>query len=99
MKNNKIVTHAELTIAPEFIDEVLIQAILTKNLILQEESTEKFILSSKKDAPNTLVIFAVYTSEAGYQWHLEQPYVKDFFAFISDKLLAPPNATQLEEIV
>ncbi|QEM07161.1 hypothetical protein DIU31_028020 [Mucilaginibacter rubeus] len=99
MKNNKIVTHAELTIAPELIEEVLTQAILTKNLIQQEEGTEVFILSSKKDVPNVLVIFGVYTSEATYKWHLEQDYVKNFFAFLGDKLLAAPNASQLEEIV
>ena len=99
MKNSKVVTHAELTVAPEFIEEVIPKAIYTKNLIQQEEGCETLILSSKKDAPNVLVIFAVYTSEEAYKWHLEQEYVKSFFAFLSDKLLAAPNASQLEELI
>lgn len=98
MNNNKIVTHAELSVAPEFIEEVTSKAIYTKNLIQQEEGCEVFVLSTKKDAPNVFVIFAVYISEETYKWHLEQEYVKEFFAFLSDKLLAAPNASQLEEI-
>lgn len=99
MKNNKILTHVELTIAPEFIDEVLPQAILTKNLILQEDGTETFVLSFKKDTPNVLVIFAVYSSSEAYKIHLEELHVKKFFNFLADKLVIPPNATQLEEII
>lgn len=94
----KIVTHVELQVDPHFIDEVISNAIKTKDLILLEEGTEIFRLTRKKEEPNTLVIFAVYTSQEFYGWHLEQVYVKSFFEFLNNKLLEAPNATYLEEI-
>jgi quinol monooxygenase YgiN len=98
MKNNKIITHVELSINPEFIDEVISNAIQTKDLILLEEGTEIFKLTRKKEEPNTLVIFAIYTSKELYDWHLEQVYVKSFFAFLDGKLTAAPKAAYLEEV-
>ncbi|PSL23339.1 putative quinol monooxygenase [Chitinophaga ginsengisoli] len=96
MENKKIVTLTELLIKPEYIPEVLLSAIKTKDLILLEQGTETFVLSRKRDEPNTLVIFAVYQSQELYQWHLEQPYVIDFFAFLNGKWTAPPKSTALE---
>jgi quinol monooxygenase YgiN len=98
MKNNKIITHVELCVNPEFIDEVVPKAIETKDLILLEEGTEIFTLTRKKEEPNTLVIFAVYTSKELYEWHLEQIYVKSFFGFLAGKQLSAPVVTYLTEI-
>ena len=95
---NKIITSAALQINPEFINEVLPLAIETRNHILLEEGCESFVLMRKKEEPNTIVIFAVYTSKEKYDWHLEQHYVKTFFAFLNDKLAAAPEVTYLEEI-
>lgn len=98
MKNNKIITHVELAVDPALIDVVLSTAIQTKDLILLEEGTEFFKLTRKKEEPNTLVIFAIYRSKEIYEWHLEQVYVKSFFAFLEGKLTTAPKATYLEEI-
>ena len=98
MKNNKIITHVELQINPEFIEDVLSNAIQTKDLILLEEGTESFNLTRKIEEPDILVIFAVYTSKELYDWHLEQSYVKSFFSFLQDKLVAPPLVTYLTEV-
>lgn len=98
MKNNKIITHVELPVNPDFIDEVISNAIQTKDLILKEEGTEIFKLTRKKEDSNTLVIFAVYTSKKQYEWHLEQNYVKTFSNFLNGKLLGTPKVTYLEEI-
>ena len=95
---NKIITNAVLKIDSQFINEVLPFAIETRNHILLEEGCESFILMRKKDEPNTLVIFAVYTSKQTYDWHLEQDYVKSFFAFLNGKLTNAPEVTYLEEI-
>jgi quinol monooxygenase YgiN len=97
MINDKIITHAELVVNSAFIDVVLSNAIQTKDLILLEEGTEFFKLTRKKEEPNTLVIFAIYTSKELYEWHLEQIYVKSFFAFLDGKLTAAPKVTYLEE--
>ena len=48
MKNDKIITHVELSVNPEFIEEVISNAIKTKDLIVLEEGTEIFKLTQKK---------------------------------------------------
>lgn len=78
---NKIITNATLKINPEFIEEVLPLAIETKAHILLEEGCENFVLTRKTEELNTIVIFAIYNSKETYDWHLEQDYVKRFFAF------------------
>lgn len=98
MKNDKIITHVELSVNPEFIEEVISNAIKTKDLIVLEEGTEIFKLTRKKENQNTLVIFAIYTSKELYEWHLEQVYVKGFFSFLDGKLLAAPRMSHLEEL-
>lgn len=98
MKNNKIITQVELVVKPELISEVLLRAAETRDEILLEEGCEAFNLTRKKDEPNTLVIFAKYTSKQTYDWHLEQDYIKSFFAFLQNKLSAAPTTSQLEEL-
>jgi len=95
---NKIITNALLKINPQFIEQVLPLAIESKNHILLEEGCENFVLMQKTEDPNTIVIFAIYTSKETYDWHLEQDYVKRFFDFLNGKLIAPPEVTYLEEI-
>jgi quinol monooxygenase YgiN len=95
---NKIITNAVLKINPQFIEQVLPLAIESKNHILLEEGCENFVLMQKTEDPNTIVIFAIYTSKETYDWHLEQDYVKRFFDFLNGKLIAPPEVTCLEEI-
>jgi quinol monooxygenase YgiN len=98
MRNDKIITQVELAVNPAFIDVVLLNAIETKDLILLEKGTEIFKLTRRKEEPNTLVIFAIYTSKELYTWHLKQVYVKGFFGFLDGKLTAAPKVTYLEEV-
>ncbi|ANF49146.1 hypothetical protein A0O34_00605 [Chryseobacterium glaciei] len=95
---NKIITYAVLKIQSEYINEVLPLAKETRIHILNEEGCENFILMRKVKDPNTIIIFAVYTSKQTYDWHLEQDYVTQFFAFLNGKLMVEPNVTYLEEI-
>jgi quinol monooxygenase YgiN len=98
MKNDKIITHVELLVNPEFINQVLPKAAETRDIILLEEGCEAFNLTRKKEEPNTIVIFAIYTSMQTYDWHLQQEYIKTFFAFLNDKLIAAPVVTYLVEL-
>lgn len=95
---NKMITNAVLKINPDFINEVLPLAMETKSHILLEQGCENFMLMRKTEEPNTIVIFAVYTSKETYEWHLEQDYIKLFFTFLDGKLVAPPEVTYLEEV-
>ena len=87
MKNDKIITHVELMVNPEFLDDVLPLADKTRKIILLEKGCESFMLMRKADEQNTLVIFAIYTSKAAYAWHLEQDYIKNLFASLEGKLM------------
>jgi quinol monooxygenase YgiN len=98
MKNNKIITLVELSINPEFIDDVIQKATATRDLILLEKGCEAFNLTRKKDDPKAFVIFAIYASKEAYEWHLEQDYIKTFFEFLNGKLTAQPQTNYLEEI-
>jgi len=98
MKTEKIITLAEITVIPEVMEEVLPQAKATREKILLEEGCETFILTTKKESENTLVIFAVYTSQQTYEWHLKQDYVKSFFSFLDRKLKTAPVVTYLKEV-
>lgn len=98
MKNDTIITYVELNVNPDYIDTVLPLADKTKKAILLEEGCKAFNLTRKKEEPNTLVIFAIYTSKEDYEWHLEQDYVKSFFAFLESKLISVPTVTYLAEV-
>ena len=98
MKNDKIITHVELTINPDFLDEVLLLADKTRRNILLEEGCESFLLMRKSDEPNVLVIFAIYTSRQTYDWHLEQEYIKTFFGFLEGKLMGKPRMCYLDSL-
>ncbi|GAA4160920.1 hypothetical protein GCM10022217_25750 [Chryseobacterium ginsenosidimutans] len=98
MKNNKIITLVKMTVQPEFVEDVLVQARQTRQIIQTEEGCERFTLTTKTKAPNTLLLFAIYKSKEAYDWHLEQDYLKAFFRFLEGKLTGKPEVDFLEEI-
>jgi quinol monooxygenase YgiN len=98
MKNNKIITLVKMTVQLEFMDAVFAHARQTRQIIQTEEGCESFTLTTKTEAPQTLVLFAVYKSKEAYDWHLEQDYLKAFFSFLEGKLTGKPEVDFLEEI-
>lgn len=90
-------THVELTMDPDWIDEILPLADKTRKIILLEEGCETFILTRKVDNPGVLVLFAVYSSKQAYEWHLQQDYLKAFFAFLKGKMIGEPAVSYLVE--
>ena len=98
MKNNKIITLVKMTVQPEFLKVVLSHADQAKQIIVLEEGTESFTLTTRVETPNTLVLFAVYKSKEAYEWHMEQDYLKAFFSFLEGKLTGKPEVDFLEEI-
>ena len=98
MKNNKIITLVKMTVQPEFMDAVLAHARETRQIILTEEGCESFTLTTKIEAPQTMVLFAIYKSKEAYDWHMAQDYLKAFFSFLEGKLAGKPEVDFLEEI-
>ena len=72
MQNEKVYLLAELTVLPEFLDEL--KAILKETLIptLQEPGCEAFSTTEREDSPHKLVFFEVFSSPAAHRFHLEQ---------------------------
>jgi quinol monooxygenase YgiN len=94
----EIITHVELQVNPDFVEEVLPLANETRKITLLEDGCKSFMLTRKINEPNTLVIFAVYTSKQAYEWHLGQDYIKGFFSFLQGKLMKTPATAYLEEV-
>jgi len=98
MDNSKVIILAEVSIVPEYLEEVKASAAATLTLTLQEPGCEAFYQSSKKDDPNALVFFEVFTSKAAFDFHMEMEYTKAFFASIQSKTTGKPMTTILSQL-
>src|SRR6266851_3123736 len=98
MDDKKIYLLAELTIRPEFLEEV--KAILEEALIptLQEPGCEALYETGRKDEPHKLVFFEVFSSAAAHEFHLEQDYTKRVFASLEGKMSEVPIITKLNAL-
>jgi quinol monooxygenase YgiN len=79
MDNQKIYLLAELTVLPQFLDDV--KGALKQALIptLQESGCEGMYETSREGDPNKLVFFEIFSSSAAHKFHLEQNYMKRLF--------------------
>jgi quinol monooxygenase YgiN len=98
MQNQKVYLLAELTVLPEFLDDV--KAILKEQLIpaLQEPGCEALFTTSREGSPHKLVFFEVFSSPVAHRFHLEQDYTKRFFAAMEGKLAEAPIMTNLNAL-
>ena len=98
MEDKKIYLLAELTVRPEFLQEV--KASLREALIptLQEPGCEALYETGRKDDPHKLVFFEVFSSAAAHEFHLEQDYTKRMFASLEGKLSGVPTLTKLSAL-
>jgi quinol monooxygenase YgiN len=80
MGNRKVYLLAELTILPNFLDEV--KTIFREAIgpALQEPGCEALFETSRDDDPYKLVFFEVFSSPEAHQIHLEQDYTKRMFS-------------------
>jgi quinol monooxygenase YgiN len=98
MENSKIVLLAEVSILPEFLQEVKALSAATLVPTLKEPGCEVFYQTSKKDDPNTLVFFEVFTSQEALDTHLQADYTKAFFAGLPGKVSGKPVTTMLHQL-
>jgi len=72
MDSQKIYLLAELTVLPEFLDDV--KGALKQALIptLQEAGCEGMFETSREGDPHKLVFFEIFSSSAAHKFHLEQ---------------------------
>ena len=96
--NQKIYLLAELTVLPEFLDDVkgaLKQALFPT---LQEVGCEGMFETSRKGDPHKLVFFEIFSSSAAHKFHLEQAYMKRLFTTLEGKLAGAPIMTKLNAL-
>src|SRR6516164_4103578 len=98
MQNQKVYLPAELTVLPEFLDEL--KAILQEVLIptQKEPGCEALFTTAREGSPYKLVFFEVFSSPLAHRFHLEQDYTKRFFAALEGKLAEAPIMTNLNTL-
>ena len=98
MEDKTIYLLAELTIRPEFLEEV--KAILKEALIptLQEPGCEASYETGRNDDPHKLVFFEVFSSAAAHEFHLAQDYTKRVFESLDGKVSGAPTLTKLSAL-
>ena len=98
MDSQKIYLLAELTVLPEFLDDV--KATLKQALIstLKEAGCEGMFETSREGDPHRLVFFEIFSSSAAHKFHLEQDYMKRLFAALDGKLARATVMTRLNAL-
>src|SRR3984893_11942464 len=95
MDNQKIYLMAEVTVLPEFLDDV--KSALKQALIptLQERGCEGMLETSRVSDPHKLVFFEIFSSSAAHKFHVEQDYMKRLFTALEGKLAEATVMTKL----
>jgi quinol monooxygenase YgiN len=98
MDSQKIYLLAEVTVLPEFLDDV--KGALKQALIptLQEAGCEGMFETSREDEPHRLIFFEIFSSSAAHQFHLEQDYMRRLFTTLEGKLAGPSIMTRLNAL-
>jgi quinol monooxygenase YgiN len=98
MDSQKIYLLAELTVRPEFLDDV--KGALKQALIptLQEAGREGMFETSREGDPHKRVFFEIFSSSAADKFHLEQDYMKRLFAALEGKLAGSAIMTKLNAL-
>ena len=94
----KIYLMAEVTVLPEFLDDVT--GALKEALIptLQEAGCEGMFETSREGDPHKLVFFEIFSSSAAHKFHLEQDYMKRLFTALEGKLAEATVMTKLNAL-
>jgi quinol monooxygenase YgiN len=98
MDSQKIYLLAELTVLPEFLNDV--RGALKQTLIptLQEAGCEAMFETSREGDPHKLVFFEIFSSSAAHKFHLEQDYTKRLFTVLEGKLAGALLMTKLNAL-
>jgi quinol monooxygenase YgiN len=96
MDSQKIYVLAELTVLPEFLDDVKRPLKQALTPTLQEAGCEGMFETSRESDPHKLVFFEIFSTSAAHELHLEQG--KRLFAALEGKLAGAPIRIKLNAI-
>jgi len=98
MKDDKVITLLQVKVLPQYRDEI-VQVVLQNTLPTRAEAgVEVYYQTTLKDDPNTLLFFAVFSSQAAYDSHVQTEHAKRTFAAFNGKLAIEPLRTKLSEL-
>lgn len=98
LEDQKVYLLVELTILPEFLEEV--KAILKQAPVptLQEPGCEGLFETARNDDRHKLVFFEVFSSATAHEFHLAQDYTNRASASLDGKMSGVPTLTRLIEL-
>lgn len=98
MKDERVITLLQVKVLPQYRDEI-VQVVLQNTLPTRAEAgVEAYFQTMRKDDPNTLLFFAVFSSQAAYDSHVQTEHAKNTFAAFYGKLAEEPLRTKLIEL-
>jgi len=97
MEDLKVIVLAELTVKPEFSEEIKAAARKSVESAIEEPGVEFFKLTYQPENPNCLVFFEIYKSKEAHESHLQTEHAKRFFLATQGKMLKPSKLTYLSE--
>jgi quinol monooxygenase YgiN len=98
MPNDKLILLIHAKVLPEHRAELLQALRETLPLTRAEAGVELLYPTTRKDDPNTLVFFEVFSSQDAHDFHMQQEYTKRFFATFEGGLAGEPVITNLSEL-
>ena len=98
MPNDKLILLIQAKVLPEHRAEFLQAVRETLPLTRAETGVELLYPTTRKDDPNALVFFEVFSSQDAYDFHMQQENTKRFFATIEDWRVGEPVVTILSEL-
>jgi quinol monooxygenase YgiN len=98
MANEKVIMLIEAKILPQRRTELVEAARQYLPLVRAEPGVEAFYVTAKKDDPNTLVFYEIYSSQAAQDFHLQQDFTKKFLATLKSAQVADRVRTNLVEL-
>jgi quinol monooxygenase YgiN len=98
MKNEKVIRLLQVKVLPQYRDEILNAALENKLPTRAEEGVEAYYQTTRKDDPNTILFFAVFSSQAAYDSHVQTEHAKRTFAAFQGKLAEEPVRAELIEL-
>ena len=98
MTNEKVIMLIEAKIQPQRHAEIVEAVRQYLPLVRAEPGVEAFYVTARKDAPNTLVFYEIYRSQAAQDFHLQQDFTKKFLATLKSAQAGDRVRTNLVEL-
>ncbi len=86
---------AEISVLPQFLEEVKAIFANALDLVLKEPGCEAMYTTSTDSDPNKLIFFEVFSSAAAHKFHMEQDYTQKLAVDLEGKLAEPIAITRL----